>query len=132
MFLALHAKSLKDLLACVHDIPIHGLAITMPYAGDMTEAAALADRIALTPKVDRENRFDIARCYAQCGRVTREKKEGDPVSNRAQAELYWLKAVGQLREAIAEGYRDRVSLETEPDLAPIRERDDFKALLPKP
>jgi len=31
VFLALHAKSLKDLLACIRDIPIHGLAITMPY-----------------------------------------------------------------------------------------------------
>ena len=31
VYLALHAKSLKDLLACVRDIPIHGLSITMPY-----------------------------------------------------------------------------------------------------
>jgi 3-dehydroquinate dehydratase/shikimate dehydrogenase len=31
VFVALHAKSLKDLLACVRDIPIHGLAITMPH-----------------------------------------------------------------------------------------------------
>ena len=31
VFLALHAKSLKDLLACVRDIPIHGLSVTMPY-----------------------------------------------------------------------------------------------------
>lgn len=31
VFLALHAKTLKDLLACVRDIPIHGLSITMPY-----------------------------------------------------------------------------------------------------
>ena len=31
VYLALHAKTLKDLLACVHDIPIHGLSITMPY-----------------------------------------------------------------------------------------------------
>ncbi len=31
VFLPLHAKSLKDLLACVRDIPIHGLAVTMPY-----------------------------------------------------------------------------------------------------
>ncbi len=31
VFLALHAKSLKDLLSCVRDIPIHGLAITMPH-----------------------------------------------------------------------------------------------------
>jgi 3-dehydroquinate dehydratase / shikimate dehydrogenase len=31
VFLALHAKSLKDLLACVRDIPIQGLSVTMPY-----------------------------------------------------------------------------------------------------
>lgn len=31
IYLALHAKTLKDLLACVRDIPIHGLSITMPY-----------------------------------------------------------------------------------------------------
>ncbi len=31
VFLALHVKSLKDLLACMRDIPIHGLAVTMPH-----------------------------------------------------------------------------------------------------
>ncbi|MBV8050631.1 MAG: shikimate dehydrogenase [Acidobacteriaceae bacterium] len=31
VYLALHAKSLKDLLACVREIPIHGLSVTMPY-----------------------------------------------------------------------------------------------------
>ena len=31
VYLALHAKTLKDLLVCVRDIPIHGLSITMPY-----------------------------------------------------------------------------------------------------
>ena len=31
VYVALHAKALKDLLACVREIPIHGLSITMPY-----------------------------------------------------------------------------------------------------
>jgi 3-dehydroquinate dehydratase / shikimate dehydrogenase len=31
VYLALHAKTLKDLLNCVRKIPIHGLSITMPY-----------------------------------------------------------------------------------------------------
>ncbi|HUK48603.1 MAG TPA: shikimate dehydrogenase [Terriglobales bacterium] len=31
VFLALHAKSLKDLLTCVKEIPIQGLAVTMPH-----------------------------------------------------------------------------------------------------
>ena len=31
VYLALHAKTLKDLLACIRDIPIHGISVTMPY-----------------------------------------------------------------------------------------------------
>jgi 3-dehydroquinate dehydratase / shikimate dehydrogenase len=31
VYLALHAKTLKDLITCVREIPIHGLSITMPY-----------------------------------------------------------------------------------------------------
>ncbi|HUO24887.1 MAG TPA: shikimate dehydrogenase [Candidatus Aquilonibacter sp.] len=31
VYLALHAKSLKDLMTCVREIPVHGLSITMPY-----------------------------------------------------------------------------------------------------
>jgi len=31
VYLALHAKTLDDLLTCVKDIPINGLSITMPY-----------------------------------------------------------------------------------------------------
>src|SRR5215467_11257340 len=31
VYLALHAKTVEDLLACVQDIPIAGLSITMPY-----------------------------------------------------------------------------------------------------
>jgi len=31
VYLALHAKMLKDLLTCVREIPIHGISVTMPY-----------------------------------------------------------------------------------------------------
>jgi 3-dehydroquinate dehydratase/shikimate dehydrogenase len=31
VYVALHAKKLTDLLACVRDIPVHGLSVTMPY-----------------------------------------------------------------------------------------------------
>src|SRR5262249_55521508 len=31
VYLALHAKTLDDLMACLNDIPINGLSITMPY-----------------------------------------------------------------------------------------------------
>jgi 3-dehydroquinate dehydratase / shikimate dehydrogenase len=31
VYLGLHAKTLDDLLACINDIPINGLSVTMPY-----------------------------------------------------------------------------------------------------
>src|SRR5882672_12144846 len=31
VYLSLHAKSIKDLIACVRDIPLHGISVTMPY-----------------------------------------------------------------------------------------------------
>jgi 3-dehydroquinate dehydratase/shikimate dehydrogenase len=37
VYLALHAKTLKDLMACVRDIPIHGMSVTMPYKQDIIE-----------------------------------------------------------------------------------------------
>ena len=35
VYLTLHAKTLKDLLTCVRDIPIHGISVTMPYKEDI-------------------------------------------------------------------------------------------------
>jgi len=31
VYLTLHAKTLKDLLSCVREIPLHGISVTMPY-----------------------------------------------------------------------------------------------------
>jgi 3-dehydroquinate dehydratase/shikimate dehydrogenase len=31
VYLPLHAKELEDLIRCVHEVPIHGLSVTMPY-----------------------------------------------------------------------------------------------------
>jgi 3-dehydroquinate dehydratase/shikimate dehydrogenase len=43
VYLALHAKNLKDLLACVNDIPIRGLSVTMPYKEEIVEALSNSD-----------------------------------------------------------------------------------------
>jgi 3-dehydroquinate dehydratase / shikimate dehydrogenase len=37
VYLALHVKSLGDLVKCVRDIPMHGLSITMPFKEDILE-----------------------------------------------------------------------------------------------
>ena len=43
VYLALHARSLKDLLACVQDIPIRGLSITMPYKQEILSVLENSD-----------------------------------------------------------------------------------------
>ena len=45
VYLALHAKTLKDLLTCVHDIPIRGLSITMPYKQQIVDVLANSDEL---------------------------------------------------------------------------------------
>ena len=49
VYLALHARSLSDLLACVRDIPIHGLSITMPYKEEILKHLDKTD--PLTAKI---------------------------------------------------------------------------------
>jgi len=49
VYLALHAKSLPDLLSCVHQIPIRGLSVTMPYKQQVLEALENSD--ALTRQI---------------------------------------------------------------------------------
>jgi 3-dehydroquinate dehydratase / shikimate dehydrogenase len=45
VYLSLHAKSLKDLLACVRDIPIRGLSITMPYKQEIVNQLENSDPV---------------------------------------------------------------------------------------
>ena len=45
VYLSLHAKSLKDLLACVRDIPIRGLSVTMPYKQEIVDELENTDAL---------------------------------------------------------------------------------------
>ena len=49
VYVALHAKSLDDLLVCLRDIPIHGLSITMPYKEEILKHLDKTD--PLTAKI---------------------------------------------------------------------------------
>ena len=53
VYLALHARSLKDLLACVQEIPIRGLSITMPYKQEILDGVwrqlRRAPSLSITP-----------------------------------------------------------------------------------
>jgi 3-dehydroquinate dehydratase/shikimate dehydrogenase len=49
VYVALHAKTLKDLLSCVNDIPLRGLSITIPYKQDIVGVLSNSD--ALTRQI---------------------------------------------------------------------------------
>jgi tetratricopeptide (TPR) repeat protein len=67
-----------------------------------------------------QQKLDIAQCFALCARAD------NPVLVQ---QTYMRKAIDSLRAAIANGYRDRVFLETEPELDPLRTNADFHSLL---
>jgi tetratricopeptide (TPR) repeat protein len=106
-------------------------AAVLARRGRYAEAAAAADKLcAIAPREPRRL-YHLARCCARC------LGPGDPGqapgpftgADKAVHERLAANAVGLLREAIASGYRDRKSLEKDPDLDPLRQREDFKKLL---
>ena len=98
------------------------LMLALAHAGQTARALELAERLSAGANVDREQHIFLASCYAQVARATLPDK-----AEEVQTAL--VKAVGAVRTAVRDGFRDRVYLETEPDLEPIRNRDDFKQIL---
>lgn len=49
VYLALHAKSFDDLIACIREIPIHGISVTMPYKEEVLKYLDKTD--PLTAKI---------------------------------------------------------------------------------
>lgn len=45
VYLALHTKKVEDLLACIRDIPLRGVSITMPHKQEMVKHLANADEL---------------------------------------------------------------------------------------
>jgi serine/threonine protein kinase/tetratricopeptide (TPR) repeat protein len=95
---------------------------SLAHVGQVDRAAGIADRMITGPHTDNELRIDIARTYAQCARYT-------PAAQGEKTRTFQVKAVEAIRTAVREGFRDRVYLEDEPDLDPIRNRDDFQKLV---
>jgi tetratricopeptide (TPR) repeat protein/tRNA A-37 threonylcarbamoyl transferase component Bud32 len=96
------------------------LARTLLALGEPDAAARAATAL---PEVYRTNPGDYyraARFLAQCA-----TQAGQEAASRGYAD----RALALLREALAHGYKDRESLLKEPDLQPLRQRDDFRDLL---
>jgi tetratricopeptide (TPR) repeat protein len=119
------ALTIRETLAAIdpeNDRRKMELMLAQAQMGHVDEAVETADHLASRPKVDPELRIELARCYAIASRTLPE-----PDSQRVEA--LRMRAMDCLEAAVENGYRDRGYLETEPDLGPLRERGDFRAML---
>jgi WD40 repeat protein len=104
--------------------------------GDDVAAATYLGRAVeklrgMTPKTSGDF-YDIACCYALCAAgAVKEKSEPTDVEQAEQKRLRDL-ALASLRDSIAAGYEDFAHMQKDPDLAPLRDLPEFKALFPKP
>jgi serine/threonine-protein kinase len=114
------------------EVDVHAeLMWTLAHCGDHVRAAALAERLRRQEPDNRGQLFNAACGFALCrAAVAPDKVDADLTSDEARLRQdYTAKALEALQQAVAHGYRDAVSIETEPDLDSVRDQSAFKTLL---
>jgi serine/threonine-protein kinase len=96
------------------------LMLALATCGEHIRAVEIAEAVRAGSK-DPELLCEVARCYAQCSAGLR-------ATDATQADAYANAAIAALSEAIDDGYSDRVAFNTDPDLDPIRELPEYRAL----
>jgi serine/threonine-protein kinase len=89
--------------------------------GAHERAAQLAEKLRLDHPKNAEFLICAARCYAQCSLAVPDKS----TLRRRYREM----ALAAIQTALEQGYRDLITLETHPDLDPVREILAFTKLL---
>jgi hypothetical protein len=97
------------------------LMLALAHCGKHMQAAAIAEKYRQSKSPDNELLIDLARCFAPCTAAAAD----DVVLRKAYSES----AIAALSAAIAQGYRDAVYLECEPDFDPMRNHAEFQDLL---
>jgi tetratricopeptide (TPR) repeat protein len=93
------------------------------------QARALAPPEADTPSPQAGDFFNLARTHALCASRPVDEKVPPTSDERADQEAHANRAMAALRRAVDAGWRDAARMAKEPDLDPLRSRDDFRELL---
>jgi tetratricopeptide (TPR) repeat protein/tRNA A-37 threonylcarbamoyl transferase component Bud32 len=102
-------------------MPQVDLCVALARCGEHAQAARIAHDLVATPPKDEHLYFQAACGYALAA--------GSAAGDASLAKQYGAAALDSLRKCIARGWNDVVSLETDPDLAPIRNNPEFQALV---
>ena len=98
------------------------LMLALARVGQHEQADLQAKELLLAGKDDREVLVNVARGWAQCS-------VAQPPLSKELMDSYQQLACDALKFAYEAGYRDRRTLQSEPDLAPLKSRADFQQLL---
>ncbi len=98
-----------------------GRALSRVMAGQVEAALREADELA--KDADANTLYNAACVYALAA------ARGAPSAGPRAPESYAARAVEFLRQAVAKGYKDVGHMKADDDLAALRDRDDFRALL---
>jgi hypothetical protein len=71
--------------------------------------------------------YNLACIHSRLGTLAASELTGEAA--RAQADVHADRAIAALRRAVAAGYRQIKVIRKDPDLAPLRSRDDFQLIL---
>lgn len=99
--------------------------------GTVAEAAAASMRRRELSPADPDQLYDVARELARCAALVGKGEVNLTPAQRAERGSYADKGMATLRQAIDRGHKDLNRLRQDPDLAPLRERKEFKELLQK-
>jgi len=106
-------------------------ATALASRGQHVPAAAAAEKLcALFPK-NAERLYDAACCYGLCTAGVSQGKSSEQLTpeETATRKRYAARALELVAAAVQLGYKDMVKIETDPDLAAIRQEEDYRTLV---
>ena len=110
-----------------------GIGRALLRQGRVAEAlTSLGQAVALGTAIagrDPEVLHNLARAQALCSTAVGQGRTARTTEERTEAERYAAAAVKTLSQAVAAGYRNLPWIKRDPDLDPLRSRDDFQGLV---
>jgi hypothetical protein len=113
-----------------------GRAVALAQLGDHAQAAKDAGVIAKERDLTRVDVYNVACVYSRCAQAASKDANLPGAAARSQigpqgglAEQYADRAMDALRLSVAKGFSSIPALRTDPDLDPLRKREDFGKLL---
>jgi tetratricopeptide (TPR) repeat protein len=73
--------------------------------------------------------YAAARLLVSCVPLVGNDSALDAAKRQGELDFYANQAIAMLRDAVAKGYRDAAHMKSDENLAPLRERDDFKKMV---